>query len=172
MTYPDTARELAVAADRLALNLPITIRPGTPAAAAISTAASTAANLAQHCPDVRIRIDPRDPGLVAIDDELVKIRPKAWNILLALAARPGRVLPWADVYVAITPHGEIVEPQQQYWHLAGLRKILRPHGIQIQTVPTIGIRLDLQPPEIHVTQVVTEHDVEALDQRLAALKEP
>lgn len=170
MTYHDTARELATAADRLGLGLTLHVRPDTPAAAAISAAASTAANLAAQAPEVRIHIDPRDPGLAAIDGQLVKVRPRAWNILLALATCPTRVLPWADVYTAITPHGEIVEPQQQYWHLSVLRKTLAPHDIQIQTVPAIGIRLELDPPEIHVTQILTKHDVRALDQKLDELR--
>jgi DNA-binding winged helix-turn-helix (wHTH) protein/TolB-like protein/tetratricopeptide (TPR) repeat protein len=87
-------------------------------------------------------VDPaRD--VLARDGESVKIEPKAMEVLVFLANRPGAVVAQRDLEAAVW-RDVIVTPQSVYQSIAQLRRVLGDDARQpryIETVPRRGYRL-------------------------------
>jgi len=100
-----------------------------------------------------LRLDPGRPEQVIFYGQPVPLRPAEYRLLAALAAEPGRCIPYQRLYDALWGPEEIVEPQQIHWHrsrlLAKLRRVL-PEGARppLRTVPKRGFVLDLRPEEV------------------------
>lgn len=87
-------------------------------------------------------VDPaRD--VLARDGESVKIEPKAMEVLVFLANRPGAVVAQRDLEAAVW-RDVVVTPQSVYQSIAQLRRVLGDDARQpryIETVPRRGYRL-------------------------------
>ena len=110
-----------------------------------------------------LRLDPSRPDQAVFYGEAVPLRPAEYRLLAALAAQPGRCIPYQRLYDTLWGPEEIVEPQQIHWHrsrlLAKLRRVL-PEGAPspLRTVPKRGFVLELNPEEVECVEEVVRGD--------------
>lgn len=100
-------------------------------------------------PHIRLVLDLANPDRCTLDGATVRLRPAEFALLAALAQHPGRALTWARLYCEIWTAETFVEPGQLYSHRSRLAKALGDPRL-IETVPKHGLRLALQPHQVHV----------------------
>src|SRR5215471_15092693 len=78
--------------------------------------------------------------LLSRDGEVISLQPKVFDLLLALVARPGRLLEKDELMKAVWPD-TVVEEANLANNISILRKTLNQNGQQIiETVPKRGYR--------------------------------
>lgn len=87
---------------------------------------------------------------VLVDARPVYPTPTEMRLLLALAGRVGRMVPHAELTIAVWGLGAVAVPAPTYQHclrvnMARLRRRLYPLGGLISTVPMFGYRLESLP---------------------------
>jgi helicase len=100
-----------------------------------------------------LKIDLRQPGLVFVDGEAVRIQDKQYQLIRILAQHPGECVSYDEIYGNLWKD-VFVEPAQMY---AQKRRLLEAialrapnRGEMIVTVPKHGYRLDLSPSEVEL----------------------
>jgi DNA-binding winged helix-turn-helix (wHTH) protein len=100
-------------------------------------------------------LDTSQPHQAIFHGQAVYLRPVEWRLLVALAAEPGRCVPFSRLLETVWSPGEAVEAGQLNWHRHHLAKKLAtalPPGasLPLRTVPRRGYCLDLEPREVEV----------------------
>lgn len=83
---------------------------------------------------------------VTRDHRPVELRPKEFDLLVALMQRPGQVWPRRELLVAVWGYDPMVRSRTVDWHMAELRRKLEPDPATpryFHTVRTVGYRFDL-----------------------------
>lgn len=113
-------------------------------------------------------IDCNRPDWVYLCGQPVRLRPAEFRLLLALARSARKVVRYATLYDALWAGETIVEPGQMYAQCSRLRRKLEPNwpahlGALLETVPRVGVRLNVAAHQLGVLEAEVESDVETLD---------
>ncbi|NOT09421.1 MAG: response regulator transcription factor [Gemmatimonadales bacterium] len=82
---------------------------------------------------------------VTVEGAEVELRPKEYELLLALLSRPGQVWPRRELLNAVWGYNPNVESRTVDWHISELRRKLERDPAaprHVQTVRKVGYRLD------------------------------
>ena len=82
---------------------------------------------------------------VTVRGEVVELRPKEYELLLALLRRPGQVWSRRELLDSVWGYDPTIESRTVDWHMAELRRKLEPAPSRpryLQTVRKVGYRFD------------------------------
>ena len=100
-----------------------------------------------------LKIDLRQPGIVFIEGEPVRIQEKQYQLMRILARKPGECVPYDEIYDKLWKD-VFVEPAQMYAQkrrlLEAIAQRVPSRGEIIVTIPKHGYRLDLSPEEVEL----------------------
>ncbi len=100
-----------------------------------------------------LALDSAQPDCVLFHGRRIPLRPLEWRLLAALAARPGRCVPYRELFAEVWGPGEVVEHGQINWHRSRLAKRLTealPEGevVPLRNFPRRGYCLDLAEDQV------------------------
>ena len=103
-----------------------------------------------------LQLDATQPHHVLFHGHEIPLRPTEWRLLAALAARPGRCVPYRELFAEVWGPDEVVESGQINWHRSRLAKKLAPalpagSSVPLRNVPRCGYCLDLREEEVEFT---------------------
>ena len=90
--------------------------------------------------DGRLRVE-HDNYYVALAGRPVQLPRKEFLLLSRLARNPERVVPSEELWDHAWPAGAPFNAESLHVHIYRLRRRLTPHGIQIESMVSVGYRL-------------------------------
>lgn len=94
-------------------------------------------------------IDHKSPDFVLVRGEKAHVQPAGMRLLVLLAENAQKVVRYEDVENAlfgVDGYG------QRCWHIHRLRSALKPVGVEIETIPRVGFRLNLRREEVEIVE--------------------